>query len=258
MRKFKLIKGTGESAEEYNLQSFDHFLNVPTGLGFDIEYNVLRSGESFVTADQHQSQKQIDGEMVFSSYQKYVEFIDFIGDNENLTLAYAPDDDWSYIPVKVASLSKGEIETNRALICAVTFLAFGTWYNVLKFTGSQSYTINNTSKFPAPFRLKVRAQGPLNYVYWQATSATGAERYGSGSVSDAIHPIQSGQVFVVSSVPEDLQISVYNYDGGDRIRNMYQQSNSDLERFFNLPTGISIFNCSNNCELEVIQYAYSV
>lgn len=252
MRKFKLIKGS----VEYDLMSFLHFFNVPAGLGFDMEYEVLRSGESFVETSAHQSQKEITGEMVFSSYDKYKEFIEFIGDNNNITFGYMPSDEWNYIPVKVGSISKGEIDTSKCLICDVTFIAFDTWYKVKTFTGANNYIVNNESKFPAPFRLKMTATRDVSYLYWANTSLDGLTTYNNGSVSD-VRMIRTGQTFVVSSVPTDMQIALYDSSNA-LVRNMYQQSDFTRARFFNLPVGTSKFVCDEVFTLEVIEYAYSV
>lgn len=253
MRRFKLIKGT----TEYNLTSFNHFLNAPEGFGFDMEFEVLRSGESFVQTSSHQAQKSISGEIVFSGYDQYSEFIDFIGDNENITLGYMPEEEWNFIPVKVASLSKGELDTTKHLICQVELIAFGTWYKVKSFTGANNYIVNNESKFPAPYRLKMTATRDVSYMYWANQTPDGSVIYATGSIADAVRPIRAGQTLIVSSCPEDMQIALYD-SSNVMIRNMYQNSDFTKTRFFNLPVGTSKFVCDEIFTLEVIEYAYSV
>lgn len=238
MRKFKLIKGN----VEYDLMSFQHFLNAPDGLGFDIAFNFLRSGESFIETESSQSQKTISGEIVFANYSKYTEFINFIGDNERMLLGYMPESDWNYIPIKFASVSKGELESTGRLICSVSMIAFGTWYTSLNYSGT-SITIQNGS-IPSPFRIEV--SGSASSFTWSIGNLSGSW---SGT-------LPSGQKLIIDTNPESMEIAIYN--GTTFISNEYGNCDFNTERFFFVPTGTQTMTLSKSANVEVKKYAYSI
>lgn len=238
MRKFKLIKGNAE----YDLMSFQHFFNAPDGLGFDINYSFLRSGESFIETESSQAQKTISGEIVFNGYDKYNEFIEFIGDNEKLILGYMPEDTWHYIPVKIASISKGEKDATRSLICQVQFIAFGTWYTMLNYTGN-TITIQNGS-IPSPFRIEV--SGSLSTFTWAVGSLSGKW---NGALA-------SSQKLIIDSNPETMEIAIYQ--NGAFVSNEYINCDFNTERLFFIPSGNQTMTLSKSANVEVKKYAYSI
>lgn len=238
MRKFKIIKGT----TEYDLMSFQHFFNVPDGLGFDINFSFLRSGESYIETESSQAQKTISGEIVFSSYDKYTEFINFIGDNEKLTLGYMPESTWHYIPVKLASITKGELDATKHLICQVQFIAFGTWYTLLNYSGTSAQIQNGA--IPSPFRIEV--PGAMTTFTWNIGGLTGKW---SGSVT-------SGQKLVIDSNPESMEIAIYN--GNTFVSNEYGNCDFTTERLFFVAPGTQSMTLTKSASVEVRKYAYSV
>ena len=250
MRNFKLLKGTPLSyTATYNLMAFDHFLNVPSGLGFDMEYTALRSGEVFVETSGHQAQKTISGELVFRSYEDYSDFINFIGDNSQLTLCYKPHAEWWNIAVKVANISKGEKDTNGRLICAITFIAFSTWYKYSSYAAAAIIPVVN-SGVPSPFRLRVT--GAASSFSWDVTQdgrviARGIWR---GTLA-------ANQYLEINTDPREMGINIYTNEGVF-VSNEYQHCDFSTERFFYVPSGASTFNVSKAASLMVVEYAYSV
>lgn len=238
MRKFKLIKGN----VEYDLMSFQHFFNAPDGLGFDISFSFLRSGESFIETESSQSQKTISGEIVFGSYAKYSEFINFIGDNEQMLFAYMPEDVWHYLPIKFASVSKTELEASGRLISSVTMIALGTWYSTLNYTGT-SITIQNGA-IPSPFKIEV--SGAASSFTWSIGNLSGSW---TGTLT-------SGQKLVIDTNPESMQIAIYQ--GATFVSNEYVNCDFETERFFFVPSGTQTMTLSKSANVEVKKYAYSI
>lgn len=238
IRKFKLVKG----ADEYDLNAFEHFLHVPEGLGFDMTYTFLRSGESFIETDGYQSQKEITGEIVFRDYSEYTDFIEYIGDNDQLKFGYYVNAAWNYINAKVASIGKSEIGTNGVLICPVTFIAFGTWYTPLTYTGT-SISIQNGS-IPSPIRIEV--DGALATFTWSIGGKTGTW---NGT-------LEAGQTLVIDSNPESIEMAIYQ--GGTFVSNEYVNGDFETERFLYAPAGTNTLTVSKTSRVEVNRYAYSV
>lgn len=170
MRQFRLINGNGET---FDLMRKDAFFHAPGGLGFDRDVESMMAGYEFVELRDDLAQKVISGEMVFLGYEQYKEFVSFIG-SRPLRLEYKPLNQWHRIRVKVQRLGKTEISRVGRLICAIDFLAFSTWYNVINYE-----TVPEVE--PEDENLMVRG----NAFYSESDSSTPPNEWTIGASTDA-------------------------------------------------------------------------
>lgn len=124
MRKFFLTNAAGE---RFNLMRFDAFFHAPDGLGFSQTISSARVGTDYLETDAYLDQHTISGEMVFTEYAVYQAFIAFAM-RSPLVLTYMPESTEYFIRCKVQSIGKTEIGTANRLICPITLLCSGTWF----------------------------------------------------------------------------------------------------------------------------------
>ena len=74
VRQFKLINALGQ---EFDLMRKDAFFQTPSGLGFSVDFDVEPVGYDWIETDSQIDQKTVSGELVFTKYQGYQEFIRF-------------------------------------------------------------------------------------------------------------------------------------------------------------------------------------
>lgn len=250
MRQFKLIN---TQAQEFDLMRTDAFYRDPSGLGFDIAFETLRTGYDFIEADSYQEAKQISGAMIFKGYAEYQEFVDFISVEGGLILAYKPLDKWYYINCKVASLSKTEITGLWRLNCPITFLCFGTWYEQTTVTPSGTvyeggkiydytydYNYAETSQIACDIEngnvetpLKIHIFGQCDTPYWALYQ--NSKKIADGRVNLLI---QANQKLVVNAEPANMEIALYTTND-EFISSQYQNSDFTTERFIYAPAGNS-------------------
>lgn len=260
IRRFKLEKGT----QAYNLMDTKHFFNVPNGLGFDVEYNVLRSGEAFIKTNEKQAQKSIDGELIFINYAEYSAFINFIGDNKGLNLAYSVDNGstWHNIPVSVGNISKGEISDNGRLICQITFIAWGLWYTQKNYiVNTENHNIQN-GVVPSPCRIVFQngTATPIDRLEWSSwQDVDGVLTKISSGVWVAPYNalLTQGQQLIIDSNPLTMEMARYD-ENNNYISNEYANGDFTTERFLYIPSGLSTFIANKRCSLGVKSYEFSV
>lgn len=136
----------------YDLMSRDSFFATPTGLGFEEEADYVRVGTGFYDSGEHvDKQIEVSGSIIFSSYAKYREFVNYVSVNsKKLVLRYATDistfnngSSIETIPVGepyslnvvVTTLSKGELSNAYAghIVCEIKFTATSNWYKVVDY-----------------------------------------------------------------------------------------------------------------------------
>lgn len=255
MRRFKLINAEGA---EWDLNDVASFFQHPDGLGFERKMQSVPAGYDFIEIDDEPVQKKPMGEMVFKTYERYSEFAEFIAKTP-LVLCYAPIDKWHYLDCKVQRLGKGEKDREtRRIICPIDFLGFSTWYDSLKMYSVQASTatgktypytypytyidtamgtvmINNESKIEkAPCKLHIF--GPVTNPSWALIRDDVTVLNGK---VNAI--IASGNKLVVDSSPKTFEIAEYT-TSNVFVRNLYQDSDFDTQRFIRAPIGESLMS----------------
>lgn len=251
MRKFKLINANGE---EFNLMRKDAFFHAPDGLGIGKEYEFMRSGTAYEPTELYSAQKTVSGEIVFSSYETYNEFIRFIAYNP-LQLAYMPLKEWAFLDGYIVVLDKSEISENtNRLICALEFIGTSLWYipreaekagqsveiaKLYNYTYDYQYAdalngvlrITNLSSEESP--VKISIFGPIENPTWvisinNVTQASGAM---TGTIPD-------GNKLVINSKDGELEVCEYNAQN-NFVANRYQDCDFDRETFLYAPSGTS-------------------
>lgn len=124
MRKFFLTNAAGE---RWNLMRFDAFFHAPDGLGFSQTISSARVGTDYLETDAYLDQHTISGEMVLLNYEVYQQFVAFAM-RSPLVLTYMPELTEYFIRCKVQSIGKTEIGSANRLICPITLLCSGTWF----------------------------------------------------------------------------------------------------------------------------------
>jgi len=250
VRQFKLINDSGQ---EFDLMRTDAFFHAPDGLGFDIGFDVVEIGDSYLAAHERIEQKQVSGEIVFAGYSQYSEFMAFISGSDMLRLAYKPQSTWYYLDCRIASLGKTEISTSQVLICPITFLAFSTWYASVVAQQAETPTdVGKVYSYIYPYvyidseLAEVRLNGilvasPLKiHIFGACTNPSwalsqGGEVIARGAVSVSI---SADQKLVVDANPSSMEIALYT-SGNAYVADEYQASDFSTARFIYAPVGDS-------------------
>ncbi len=276
VRQFKLINALGQ---EFDLMRKDAFFQTPSGLGFSVDFDVEPVGYDWIETDSQIDQKTVSGELVFTKYQGYQEFIRFCSQSP-LSLCYCPVDTWYYIPCKLGKIDKGEFQrASRRLICPVDFICFGLWYESVQITQTQlgdnegkiyAYTypytyvetaagvaqLDNTGTLPSYAKLHIK--GPCTNPGWALT--VGGQVTVRGRV---MAEIPAGNKLVVDSAPATMEIAEYTQDNRF-VENLYPKSDFSTARFLTIPVGKSQITFSHegvgpiDAFVEVRQLATSV
>lgn len=251
VRQFRLQNASGAT---WDLMNKNAFFYSPDGLGFRMDSEFFRIGNTYQLIDTEAAQKTPAGIMVFASYQLYRQFADFI----NLTplkLMYKPMNEWVYLDCIVSSLSKAEFDhTDKRLKCNIDFQGLGKWYvprqairsgvetaNSKKYTYSYDYSyadsitgiiniINNSSE-DSPTIITIRGQ--ITNPTW--TLIVNNQTVQSGSVTATI---TSGDKLVINSKDNELEIAEYT-NSNVYVRNLYQDSDFEKDNFIYVPPGSS-------------------
>lgn len=258
VRQFKLINARGAT---FDLMQRTALLYLPGGLGFRTASEYMKIGSSYQLISTETEQKVISGEMIFSGYDKYREFVDFVNYTP-LKLGYKPQAEWAYLDCEVSRLDKGEIDyRDLKLKCAIDFTATSKWYiprtavrtgletaNAKQYTYTYSYQyadaingiiniINNSSE-DSPTILTI--MGDITDPTWSLIVNNVVVQ--SGMVSGNI---PSGNKLIINSKDNQLEIGEYT-TGNEFIRNMYQASDFNRENFIYVPPGRSTLRVSGN------------
>lgn len=253
MRQFKLKNSTGA---ELDLNRFYHgWLHDPDGLGWGSEPTNVAVGNTFVTIDESVLAPNPTGEMIFTSYENYQEFLEFIQAG-GCVLCYMPISTWRYLDVDV-QVEKSEIKPeNNRLICPVTFIAKSYWYEQVQVyqangevletdktyayqydytygdIGSGSVVIQN-GQLSSYFKLTI--MGPSTNPYYRVF--VGGDVYKEGRI---LATIADGNKLVVDTHPATMEIAEYTSQNAF-VRDLYGESDFSTERIFELPAGRSVF-----------------
>lgn len=276
MRQFKLLNAKGE---QWDLTTKDSWFQNPSGLGLEQSISSIKAGYDWVETDHKIEQQTISGEIVFSGYRRYAEFIRFCY-HAPLTLCYRPLDKWYYRTCKLDGIRKTEINFgHQRLLCPVDFLCLSTWYDrvisaktaldpthgktysytypyIYAETSAGSAEINNAAVIESPCKLHIR--GPVINPTW-AMIVSGAV-VAAGKVEATI-PI--GNKLVVDASPASMEISEYTVNN-EFVQSLYGQSDFSTQRFLFAPPGVSRVTFTHegsgaiDAWIEVKQLAISV
>lgn len=252
MRKFKLINARGE---EFDLMRKDAFFSSPAGLGIAKDYDFMRTGSAFSPTELFNSQKNVNGEIVFKSYEIYKEFTLFVAYTP-LKLAYMPLNEWAYLDGYITGLEKTEITVKeQRLICPMEFIGTSMWYILRGAKRTSQPAINaklynyqydyeyadelngvlrilNNSSEDAPATISIF--GPIEDPTW--TLAVNNKTTMSGAMSGTI---ADGNKLVIVSRDGELEIAEYVVSTNTFVANRYQDCDFSRENFIYAPPGQS-------------------
>lgn len=199
----------------------------PGGLGFNVDADYTRIGNTFVRNYYRYAQGVITGTIVFNGYSEYLAFINFIS-VEGLIIKYQPS---SLIPeyrrdVDFAAISKSELGPGGTLECEVQINCKTPWH-IYYSTANQlvgnvlTYSFNNDGQLPASWSVqlsKKTSSGMTNIVgvsvTWNGTNYTftaSATRGASGTViTDSIewNAFDGEASFYVDGAPEPSMLTI--------------------------------------------------
>lgn len=274
MRKFFLTNAAGE---RFNLMRFDAFFHAPDGLGFSQTITSARVGTDYLETDAFLDQHTISGEMVFLNYEMYQQFTAFAMLSP-LVLTYMPDATEYFIRCKVQSIGKTEIGSANRLICPISFLCSGTWYERAQFIAQSEGTASDAKVYPYTYNYTysdLAAAGALIengsvesplilHIFGNVTNPTWSlthdgETVATGAVTAEI---PAGHKLVVDARPASMEIAEYT-NGGDYVRDLYPMSDFSTGRFLYAPAGESTVLVMSGdivaqAIVEVERYAYTV
>lgn len=265
MRKFKLINSNGEA---FDLMRRDAFFSVPDGLGYDETIEFAQMGDQYLDTFRYASQMTVSGEMRFSGYAQYWEFVRFVTDD--LVLMYCPLDTWYEADCILQSIGKGERDAgNGALICPVAFTRKSLWHSDRTFIKSNpsvgggkvysyAYPYTYTEATAGDMAIQsigtvqsscvIHIFGPVSNPRWALIQ--NGDILADGAVTAEI---AEGRKLVIDSDPANLEIAEYTTDNVF-VRDLYQYSNFSTARFVMIPPGQSILRVLNAGAAEVNAY----
>lgn len=254
MRKFKLKNAEGT---ELDITTQDIFYHLPYGLGFDRDIRTVQAGYDFIIIKDELKQKAPAGEMVFSSYEKYQEFVRFCAKTP-LVLGYMPIEEWGYIDCKILGLGKSELDRESGrLICPISFLGLSAWYKSIRsFTVQGGTGGGKTYPYTYPYSYldtavgsvelyndglddspsKLHIFGPVTNPSWALI--VGGETMLNGKVDATIG---TGNKLVVDSSPKSIEIAEYT-TANVFVRNLYNYGDFGTNRFILVPNGESLIS----------------
>ena len=130
VRKFFLENEKGQQVDMNNYKE-SCFLSSPAGLGYSTNSQFHQLGNTFIEDNRKIEKKDPSGVMHFKSYDKCMEFINFIEKSEKLKFVYVlpfeDNDKTFYRDVSIKSFDKTE-KAVRKLACPIVFNGLSLWY----------------------------------------------------------------------------------------------------------------------------------
>ena len=272
-RQFKLKNADGQF---YDMTRPDAFIWNPKGLGWGHETETERLGMTYYIVQNNEVQPNPSGDMVFRTYDEYHNFLKFcyVG---GLVLYYSPhyvslDKKWFCLDVEIR-IDKSEIEyENEHLICPVEFIGTSYWYRTDTYEtlgvselGGKKYTytygyrygfgqsniIHISNELASYFKLTINGAitNPCYSVY------VNGKEIRKGKINVAV---ESTQKLVVNTVPDKMEIALYDKMTDERIENIYQKSDFSTLRIFALPRGECSFVITSDDSVAIFDATLEV
>lgn len=143
-----------------NIANTLSFLHEPNGLGYSVNINTVKLGNTDVILNETYNLGSISGDLIFFGkpqyvYQQYQSFLSFLS-KKPITMHYQPpnaSDSYNCL-VRVVSVEKSEINhDNKGLHCPIQFYRQSMWYN------------DNPNELDAYNRVEVGKSYPLDRPY---------------------------------------------------------------------------------------------
>ena len=184
VRQFNLINEKGQT---YSLMDVENYclLTSPTGLGFSYSIEYEQLGNTFVQSLKKIQQGKIAGQVNFSSYENYRNYVDFIAKSETIklqyTIPYKEGNKTFYRDIDISSTSKGEIQPNGFISEQVDINCKSLWYEKI----AQQYQISSTSN-------EVRWDFRFD-SYWSGYTVRDLEYINTGHIDASLEIVINGE-----------------------------------------------------------------
>lgn len=149
IRKFMLINSIGET---FDLNSLNHFMHDPDGLGYESGADYIQVGNVFNPISDKPRQIPISGVIRFKKpdcYEKYMDFIRFC-QRKPLTMVYTTMKEYR-CAVNLASIKKTEVNLESGMDVPVRFAKLGTWYRKVFETNENHESEGKKYSYQYPF-----------------------------------------------------------------------------------------------------------
>ena len=256
IREFYIENETGQRFSMMNIEK-GCFLSSPNGLGYSYDIEYAQIGDNFIQNIRKLTQGQISGELIFKTYEKYKEFVDFIESAVNLKFVYK-------IPLKkgeieyfkdidISSVEKSEIGTDGVLRVPVIFNCKSLWYEAKEvvytidsidnevrwnfdwdsiFTAYDNRNIifENKGHASAPFKLELNGEVSSPVI----TILEDEVEVNKLSLNGLV--VHEGEVFVYNTKETEQEITKVTSTGKN---NLFNFLNPNFVNFFKLRKGAS-------------------
>lgn len=157
MRKFWLTNSDDVifSLNGENIENTLSFLNSPSGLGYSVDINTVKLGNTDMILSEVYNLGSVGGEILFigdkrNAYQQYQDFMSFLA-RKPITLHYLPpntNDSYQCL-IRVVSLEKTEVSHEDGIMhCPVQLYRQGMWYNDTPNVLDADNSISDGKKYP--------------------------------------------------------------------------------------------------------------
>lgn len=243
-REFWLENANGDT---YSLHSVQTFANNPSGLGYAVDINTVRLGNSNLIVAEEYNLGSFSAELMFlegrlSAYQQYLEFAKFLYARPIILHYKTPATNAKYrCQVRVTDLQKTQVSEDGIMRCPITMYRQTMWYT------------DEVNVFEADTRVLDSKEYPLQRPYYYgAESMNNISLYNDG-VADTPMLIE------IDGECTDPMWTLYTEDGEQygacRMLGTYEYvsvDSNDLEENIILKRGGSIIpNAINYQDLSV-------
>ena len=266
IREFYIENETGQRFSMMNIEK-GCFLSSPNGLGYSYDIEYAQIGDNFIQNIRKLTQGQISGELIFKTYEKYKEFVDFIESAVNLKFVYK-------IPLKkgeieyfkdidISSVEKSEIGTDGVLRVPVIFNCKSLWYEAKEvvytidsidnevrwnfdwdsiFTAYDNRNIifENKGHASAPFKLELNGEVSSPVI----TILEDEVEVNKLSLNGLV--VHEGEVFVYNTKETEQEITKVTSTGKN---NLFNFLNPNFVNFFKLRKGASTIRLEADGEI---------
>lgn len=131
VREFWLENAIGET---YSLHSVKTFLNEPSGLGYGVNLNTVRLGNSDLIVSETYNLGSVTGELLFMegrlpAYQQYLAFAHFLYSRPIVLHYKTPATNNEYqCQVRIIDLQKSEVAQDGIMHCPISMYRQTLWY----------------------------------------------------------------------------------------------------------------------------------
>ncbi len=268
MRYFALKNTRGET---YDISNPTTFFHNPKGLGFELDGEMKKLGNSYFRENRTIKQKEITGTMFFRNPHAYDEYENFVRylNRDSLILVYSPkgrNSEPYEIEVECSSLEKGELGA-QGLYCDIVFTTLSLPKKPFYVETNNAYTTGRKYDYKYNYRYSENVKNavaidvdgdfdtPVKMVIYGRAKNPKWRHYVDGEIDttgEIFTEILPGNRMVIDS---NVPYTIIKQDAnGNLINNVYQLSNFETKRFIFLKRGRNVITVSEDLGRDVNFY----